>query len=105
MSFEILSYGLEGLLVMVCLLGVSHWFPWARMIGYKLPRLVAYTIGGALLWVGFSYWWVSVFNNWLAPSMLAVVMAVGGLAVGAFYALDKIGVWIDVYRRKNWVRQ
>lgn len=104
MSFEIVGYGLEGLLIMVCLLGVAHWFPWSRMIGYKLPRLLAYTIGGGCLWVGFSYWWVSVFNSWLAPLMLAVVMAVGGIAVGAFYAIDKAGVWIDVYRRKSGVR-
>lgn len=74
-------------------------------MGSKLPRLLAYTIGGACLWIGFSYWWTNVFGNWIAPLMLAVVMAVGGLATVTFYGIDKAGVWMDVNRRKNGVPQ
>jgi hypothetical protein len=105
MNFERIfqGYGLEGLLIMVCLLGISHFFQWSRIIGYKLPRLLAYTIGSACIWIGFTHWWVGVFGNWIAPLMLAVVMAVAGVAVLGFYAIDKAGVWIDVNRRKNGV--
>lgn len=99
------GYAFAGLLIMVCVLGMAHFFNWSRFIGYKLPRLLAYTIGGACLWMGFSYWWVGTFGNWVAPLMLAVTMAVGGTAVALFYAIDKFGVWLDVYRRKSGVRQ
>jgi hypothetical protein len=107
MSFEQIlnGYGFTGLLVMACLLGMAHFFNWSRFLGYKLPRLLAYTVGGACLWIGFSWWWVGTFNNWVAPLMLGIVMAVGGATVGLLYALDKAGVWLDVYRRKNGVRQ
>lgn len=106
MSFEIFNgYGFAGLLIMSCLLGMAHFFSWSRFLGCKLPRLLAYTIGGACLWVGFAYWWVGTFENWTAPLMLAIVMAVGGVTVGVLYAIDKAGVWLDVYRRKNGVRQ
>lgn len=94
-----------GLFIMVCLLCAAHFFNWWLFLGYKLPRLAAYSIGSASLWIGFTYWWVGTFNNWVAPLMLAVTMAVGGAAVALFYAIDKAGVWLDVYRRKSGVRQ
>lgn len=102
MNFE---QAFPGLLIMFCLLAAAHFFNWSRLLGYKLPRVAAYTIGSACLWVGFSYWWESAYGNWVAPVMLGVVMLVGGLAVSLFYAIDKFGVWLDVYRRKNGVRQ
>lgn len=107
MSFQqvLNEYAFAGLFIMCCILMVAHFFPWSRFLRRKLPRLVAYTIGGACLWIGFSWWWVGTFGNWLAPLMLAVTMAVGGAAVALFYGIDKLGVWLDVYQRKNGVRQ
>jgi len=97
------GYMFAGLLVMICLLGMAHFFNWSRFLGQKLPRLLAYAIGSFCLWVGFSYWWVGIFNTWTAPLMLGIVMLTGGAATTLFYGVDKAGVWLDVNRRKNGV--
>lgn len=98
------GYMFAGLLVMICLLGMAHFFNWSRFLGQKLPRLLAYIIGSFCIWSGFAYWWVGTFNTWTAPLMLGIVMGVGGLFVTVLYGIDKAGVWLDVNRRKNGVR-
>lgn len=98
-----LSVGL-ALVVAVLLVWVEHWLPWGRLLGRKLPRLVAYVMGvGAIVLplTGVMVAWDAmgvVMRGWMVIAALWVIVACTGLAVGLAWGFDN---WLDLRSAKR----
>ena len=82
------TIGLMALVVALVIV-VEHYLPWERMLGRRLPRLVAYTLGLLAVAVPVTGWLLA-HDMGLAALALWVAIVTAGLATVACYALDTI---------------
>lgn len=73
-----------GLVFIVLALGFEHYFFFHR----KLPRLLAYILGTAVLLIGQGIWLVPI-GKWTTLIGLAALDMIGGAAVILMYLYDK----------------
>lgn len=78
---------LIGAFVAGALLLIGHWFPWPDE---ELERIPAYVYGVVSLFAGFTTWRLLLSLDWQTPLGLAVICAVGGLAVILAYRIDDL---------------
>jgi hypothetical protein len=88
--------GITELIVIVVLseLGL-HYFPWRMLIGRKLPRLGAYTLGLLGMMVPLSAW-LMVRSEIEILQTLWIVNCAAGMTVFALYGLDH---YLELQRR------
>ena len=79
---EVLTFAF-GSTVTILVLAVGHWFPW------DLTRIQAYIYGTAAILLGFTIWRLPL-GDWLTPLGLAIIAALGGVAVLLAYGTDKL---------------
>ena len=78
-------------IVTVLILLVEHWFPWQSLIGRKLPRLAAYTLG--LLAIGLPLTFLYIGWGLVQAAMaLWIVIGCGGSAVILAWLMDS---WLE----------
>lgn len=80
---------LRELIVIVGLAQLGlHYFPWRMLIGRKLPRLAAYTLGLLGIMVPFSLWLMDRNDIEILQTMWIVIIS-AGFTVFALYGLDR----------------
>jgi hypothetical protein len=65
-----------------------HYFPWHMLIGKRLPRLAAYTLGLLGMMVPLSAWLISHGESEITQTLWTVIVS-AGLTVFALYGLDR----------------
>lgn len=74
-------------IVTISLIGFSHYFPWRLLIGKRLPRLAAYTLGTLIMMLPLSVLF-ALRGEWNSLIALAVAVISAGLATIACYLFD-----------------
>lgn len=87
---------IRDLIVTVALAELGlHYFPWRMLIGKKLPRLTAYTLGLLGMMVPFSVWLTDHDEIEILHTLWIVIVS-AGVMVFALYGLDH---YLDVSAR------
>lgn len=88
--------GIRELVVIVALVELGlHYFPWRMLIGRKLPRLAAYTLGLLGMMGPFTVWLIDLGEVEIVQTLWVVIIS-AGLMVFALYGLDH---YLDLSRR------
>lgn len=72
-----------------------HYFPWRMLLGRKLPRLGAYTLGMLGMMVPLSAWLMDRSEIEIMQTLWIVVIS-AGVTVFALYGLDH---YLELWRR------